>query len=74
MDWDARLPLDVRTISLDLLRAIFPERIDLLLSSPPMQAIYLPKTDRERNPMGPDIVRHILRLILYLFEAQPKGV
>jgi len=40
----------------------------------PMQASHLPKTDRERTLVGPDIVRHILRLILYLSEAQPKGV
>ena len=69
MDWDNRLPLDVCTISPELLKATFPEDIDLLLVSPSMQASHLPKTGRERTPMGPDIVQHILRLVLYLSEA-----
>ncbi len=74
LDWDTRLLLDVRTISLKLLRATFPEGIDLLLVNPPMQASHLLKTHRERTPMGRDVVRHILRLILYLSKAQPKGI
>ena len=73
-DWDSRLPMDVRTISPELVRATFPDGVDLLLASPPMQAIHLPGTHRDHTPMGPDVVRHILRLTLYLSEAQSEGV
>jgi hypothetical protein len=72
MDWDSRLSMDVRTISLELLRATFPEGIDLLLASSPMLASHLPRTHRERTPMGPDVVKHILHLIMNLSEAQPE--
>jgi hypothetical protein len=72
--WDSRLPMDVRAISLELLRATFPEGIDLLLASPPMLPNHLPMTHRERSPMGPDVVRHIHRLILDLSKAQTRGV
>ncbi len=74
MDWHSRLPMDVRTISPELLRATIPEGIDLLLASPSMLASHLPMTHRERTPVGPKVVRHILHLILYLSEAQPEGV
>ncbi len=66
--------MDVRTTSLELLGATFPEGIDLLLASPPILANHFPVTHRERTPMGPDVVRHIFRLILHLSEAQPEGV
>jgi hypothetical protein len=73
-DWDSRLPMDACAISPELLRTTFPDRIDHLLASPPMQASHLPKTHIAHTPsMGPDVVRHILRLILYLSEAQPEG-
>jgi hypothetical protein len=72
-DWNSRLPMDVRAISPDLLRAAFPERLDLLLASPPMLKSNLPKTHRECTPMGPDVVRHILHVTMYLSETQPEG-
>jgi hypothetical protein len=65
--------MDVRTISPELLRATVPEGIDLLLASPPMLANHLLKTHRARTPLGPEGVRHILRLIFYLSETQPEG-
>ena len=71
-DWDSRLPMNVRTISPELIRATFPDGVDLLLASPPMQASHLPGTYRDHTPMGPDVVRHILRLILYISEAQSE--
>jgi hypothetical protein len=74
VDWDSRLTTNVRTVLLKLLRATFPEGIDLLLASPPMPASHLPKTHREHTPMGLDVVRHILRLIPYLSKAQPAGL
>jgi hypothetical protein len=55
-DWNSRLPMDVRTISQELLRATFPEVIDLLLASPPILASHLPKTHKERTPKGLDVV------------------
>jgi len=73
-DWDSQLPMDARTISLELFRATFLEGIDLLLASPPMIASHLPRPRRERASMGPDVVRHIYRLIYYLSEAHPEGV
>ena len=73
-DRDSRLPMNVRIISPELLRSTFPDGDDLLLASPPMQASHLPMTHREHTSMGPDVVRHIIRLILYLFEAQSDGV
>ncbi len=72
MDWNSRLPMNVRTISPELLRATFPEGIDLLLASSPMLARHVHKTHRERTPVGPDVARHILHLILYLSETQPE--
>ena len=66
--------MDVRTISPELLRATFPEGIDLLLAIPPILANNLPMTHRARTPLGLDVVRHILRLIMYLSEAEPEGV
>ncbi len=66
--------MDIRTIFPELLRATFPEGIDPLLASPPMLARRLPRNSRERTPLGPDVIQHILRLILYLSEAQPEGV
>ncbi len=39
-----------------------------------MLARHVPKTHRERTPLGPDVLRHILHLILYLSEAQSEGV
>jgi hypothetical protein len=72
-DWDSQLPMDVRAIFLELLIATFPEGVDLL-ASPPMLANHLPNTHRERSPMGPDVVRHIHRLILNLSEARIGGV
>ena len=73
-DWDSRLPMDVRTIFLELLRATFPEGIYLLLVSPPMLANHLSRPHREHTPSGPYVVQHILRLILHVSEAQPGGV
>jgi hypothetical protein len=73
-EWDSRLPRVVRTISPKLIRATFPDGVDLLLASPLMQACHLPGTHRDHTPMGPDVVRHILRLILYLSESQSEGV
>jgi hypothetical protein len=55
-DWDSRLPMDVRTISHELLRATFPDGGDLILASPPMQAIHLPITHRNHTSTGPDVV------------------
>ncbi len=72
--WDSRLPMDVHTISPELFGATFPEGIDLILASPPMLASPLPMTHRERTPMGPDVIRHILHLIMYLSVVQPEGV
>jgi hypothetical protein len=65
--------MDVRTISLELMRATFLEGVDLLLASLSMLANYLLSTHRERIPICPDVVRHILRLILHLSEAYSKG-
>ena len=73
-DWDSRLPLDVRTISLELLTSTFPEGLDLLLASLPMLSRHLPRSHTVHTAMGPDDVRHILRRILHLSEAQPEGV
>ncbi len=39
-----------------------------------MLAYHIPRTHRERTPLGPGVVRHILRLILHLSEAHPEGV
>jgi hypothetical protein len=39
-----------------------------------MLVSHLPRTHRERTPMGPDVVRHILHLFLYLSEAHPELV
>ena len=66
--------MDVRTISPELIRATFPDGVDLLLASPPMQASHLPMTHRDHTLMGPDVVRHILRFNSYLSEAHPEGV
>ncbi len=43
-DRDSRLPREVRTISLELIRDTIPDGVDLLLASPPMQTSYLPGT------------------------------
>ena len=72
--WDSRLPMDVHIISLEFLTATFPEGIDLILGSPIVLVIHLSKSKREHTPPGPDIVRHILRLVLHLSETQPGGV
>jgi hypothetical protein len=74
MDWDSRLPMDIRTISTELLRATFPDGIDLLLASPSMLARHVPETHRERTPVGPDVDRHILHLIMYLSKTHPEGI
>jgi hypothetical protein len=74
MDWDSRLRMDVRTISSELLRATFSKGTDLLLANPPMLARHVPKTHRERTPVGPDVVWHILHLFLYLSETQLEGI
>jgi hypothetical protein len=66
--------MDVRTISPELLRATFPEGIDLLLASPSMLVSHITCTHIESTLMGPDVVRHIFHLIQYLFEALPEGV
>ncbi len=73
MDWDSRLPMEFRIISPELFRAIFPEGIDFLLASPPIVARHVPKTHKDRTPVGPDVVRHILHLILYFSETPPEG-
>ena len=70
-DWDSRLPMDIRTISPELFTTIFPEGIDLLLASPPTLAHHLPRSHRVHTPMDPDVVRHILHLILHFSEAHP---
>jgi hypothetical protein len=66
--------MDVRTIFLELLRATFPEGIYLLLVSPPMLANHLSRPHREHTPPGPDIIRHIFRLIMHLSETHPGGI
>ena len=73
-DRDFRMPMDIRTISPDFLTTTFPEGVDLLLASHPMLAHHLPRYHRVHSPMGPDVVRHILHLILNLSEAQSEGV
>ena len=66
--------MDVRAISPELLTTTFPKGMDLLLDSPPMLAHHLPRSHRVHTPMGPDVVRQILHLIMHFFEAQPEGV
>ena len=66
--------MDLRTISPELLRATFPEGIDLLLARPLMLSNHLSRHHRKYTPSGPDVVRHILRLILHLSKIQPGGV
>jgi hypothetical protein len=66
--------MGVRFISRELLTGTFPEGIDLILASPPMLAYHLPRSHRVHTPRGPDDVRHIIHLIMHLFEAQPEGV
>jgi hypothetical protein len=65
---------DARAISLELRIATFSEGIDLLLANPLMLANHFPGTHRERSPMGPDVVRHILRIILHLSKAKTRGI
>jgi len=60
--------MDVRTISPELLRVTFPEGINLILVNPHVLAIDLSKSKREHTSPGPDIGRHILRLVLHLSE------
>jgi len=66
--------MNARTISPELLRATSPEGVDLLPASPLMLANNLPKTYRAHTPLGPDVVRHILRLILYLSDTSPPPI
>jgi hypothetical protein len=66
--------MDVRNISPELLRVTIPEGIDRILAIPHMLAIHLSKSKREHPPPGPDIVRHIIRLVPHLSETQPEGV
>ncbi len=66
--------MNVRTISLEILTSTFPEGIDFILASPMMLAHHLPKSHRVHSPWDPDVVRHIMHLILDLSEAQPEGV
>jgi hypothetical protein len=74
-DWESRIPMDVRTISLELLSAArFPEGIDLILTSPPMLATQLSNSNREHTPPGLNISRHIVCLVLHLSESQPGGI
>ena len=73
-DWDSRLPLDVRTISPELVSATFPKGIDLILASPTELATQVSISHREHTPLGPDIGRHIIRLVLRLSESQPDGL
>jgi len=66
--------MDIRTISSELLIATFPEGIDLLLASLPMLANLLSRPHREHTPPGPDVVRHVFRLIMHLSETQRKEI
>ena len=66
--------MDVHTISPELLSITFPEGIDHILASPTMLAAHLSNSNREHTPPGPDISRHITRLVLHLSELQPRGV
>jgi len=73
-DWDSRLPIDVRTCSPELLSIKFPKRNDFILASQPVLATHSSNSNKEHTPPGPDISRHITRLVLQLFESQPGGV
>jgi len=74
-DCDSRLPMDVSTISPELLSATFSaEGIDLILVSPPVLATRVSRSNREHTSPGPDIGRHIIRLVLHLSESEPDGV
>jgi len=66
--------MDVRTISLELLNITFPEGIDLILVSPSVLASHLSSSNKDHTLPGPDIGRHIIRLVLHLSELQPRGV
>jgi hypothetical protein len=72
--WVSRLPMDARAISPELFRVKFPKGIDLILASSYVLAVHLSKSKREHTPPGPDIGRHILRLVLHLSETQSGGV
>jgi len=66
--------MEVRTISPELLNITFPEGIELILASPPVLATHLSSSNRDHTLPGPDIGRHIIRLVLHLSESQPRGV
>jgi hypothetical protein len=68
------MPIDVRTTSTELLTATFPKGIDLLLASQPMMTDHLHMSHMVHTPLGLDVVRHVLNLILHLPEKQPEGV
>jgi hypothetical protein len=40
--WDTRVPMDTRTITPVLFAQVFPARVDLIMTSPPMLAKHLP--------------------------------
>jgi hypothetical protein len=73
-DWSSRLPRDIQTISPELIAITSPEGIDFILAIPPALATHLSISNRDHTPPGPDIGRHVIRLVLHLSESQPGGV
>jgi hypothetical protein len=60
-DWDCRLPMDVPTISPELLNATFPVGIDLILASPPVIVARLFSSNIDHTPStgsGPRPTHH----------------
>jgi hypothetical protein len=66
--------MDVRTISPELLIITFLEGLDLILEIPPVLATQVSSSKREHTPPGLDVGRHIIRLVLHLFESQQEGI
>ncbi len=64
----------MRTISTELLRVAVLEGINVNLAIPHVPATHHSKPTREHTPSGPDIIRHILRLIVHLSETKPRGI
>ena len=54
MTQGSRLPMDVRTISPELLKVTFPEGIDLILANPPVLATHLSSSNIDHAPPGLD--------------------
>jgi len=72
--WDTRLPMDARTITTELFTKAFPERVDLIMNSPPMMPQHLPRTRRGQGQPAHAVVDQISYLIQHLAATQENGI